>query len=176
MDNILLVIGISVAAFAVVVGLVSWFIFRKPTPPPPPPPPPVSKSQTHIDIVNNFFNQTQKIYLDGHDDAVKDDTVENLREGLMRIKSEGKQICINAILAYQKEVRKLENEIVEENRFLEGSAGNSTQADRKTVEKDNIQKDIEYIEDMKSSLDDNELSIYASYRAGFAKGRNDKNK
>jgi hypothetical protein len=133
--------------------------------------------QTPLEKINTFFNQTQKFKEDGYYDASKNDTIEAMQEGLMRIKNEGEQMCDKAILHYQKEIRRLENEIKEENRFIEGkSVGNSTQADRKTVEKDNLEKDIAYITEKKSSLEKEDLGIYVSYRAGFVECRNDKNK
>ena len=186
MDNYLLVIIICAGVFVVALVWAIWYFLIRNTEGENTNTPVIDNNNTprtptrieknDIATINVFFNQTQKNYDDGRNDAVKDDTAENLLKGLKRIKDEGKQLCDVALLAYQKKIIKLENDIKEENRFLEveGRSENCTTADRIAVEKDNTQKDIDYIQAKKTSLDDNDLGIYASYKAGFAKGRNDK--
>ena len=132
------------------------------------------KSQTPLEAVNSFFNQTKKQYDDGYNDALQDNAIEN---GIVRIKSDGKELCGIAKLAYEKKIEDLDFEIAYENSIMKGASEESMQAKKKTAEKKNIEKDIEYIKEKEKSLEnEKDLGIYVSYRSGFVKGREDKNK
>ncbi|MDR0560541.1 MAG: hypothetical protein LBG92_10250 [Prevotellaceae bacterium] len=177
--NILLVLLL----FAVIVWFVVWFVKKvrnkngrnKPNPvnTGSGSPPPLLHPKPPIDKINDFIKgvdidrkqQGRNAAMSNHEDSHK-------QQNITAIIGEGKLLCDTTIKELEQKIIQIDAAISEYTRI-----GQNSNAKEKEVEKQQYEKDIDYIKNKKTEIEINtNLPVYCLFSDGFAEGRNAKMK
>jgi|GEM_PF-4645335 len=125
---------------------------------------PSSKPKLPIEKVRDFLSQD--LENKGFNDALVVNDSEYCKQKTRELKELGKQICNAAISEYRHKIIDIEAQI-----RISTRDGYSDLIDRLNAQKDKYQNNIDNITEMKADLENEDSSIFISYKKGFDKQR-----